>query len=152
MAASIDSEVARATIREAELAEELRSPGDGLDFTTLIGFEDGRVALAQRTDGLDFVPSSALIARFRIPETDPLLRAKVQIASVNGQSHSTGGPWDAVMARAYAMTFQGDGLLQLTGMRRGDGATAEDTASPSLYGYDHAYPAICKLWAYFPPR
>ena len=128
-----------------ELIERI-APGmntriDGVNFEPIIMYEDERMAIWQTPSGVDFIPADELIARFPIPEVNRLQRTKVQINSVNGQSHSTGGPWDIKMTNAYAATFQNEALLQIIGMRRTDGAAADSTAGPSLYGYDHAFPA-----------
>ena len=106
----------------------------------LIGYENGRVALFQREDGLDFVPSPSLIARLPNGDPNPILSGKIQINSVNGQSHSTGGPWDEKMSRAVADLFTSAALLQVDGLRRGDGASAASTNGPAVYGYDQSVP------------
>lgn len=107
----------------------------------LIQYQDGRVALMQRADGLDFVPSAAFLARLPIQTPDPLSATRIQLSSVNGQSHSIGGPWDSVMTLSAAMGFANRGCLQLAGTVRTDGAAIVNSMGPGQYGYNTAIPA-----------
>ncbi len=107
----------------------------------LIEYRNGRVAIMQMPDGIDFEPSPKLIDRLPIQVPDPLSDIEIEVNSVNGQSHSIGGPWDAVMTFARAMGSVSRSALQLVGTHRSDGAEITNSMGPGQYGYDRAISA-----------
>ena len=120
---------------------QITSGVDASEGIPLIGFRNDRVSVMQKRDGIDFIPSSDLLERLGVGPEDLLSKTHVELISVNGQSHSIGGPWDAGMTYQRANTYANKGSLQLVGTFRSDGAEISNSMGPGTFGYNASIPA-----------